>query len=98
MVRSHGVWWRDNPDLVPEGSVVFSKVEQDIKDKQKTTKNRCQHRIRKTARKKPPKIRFWDHFGLPKTSEKPPKSLPEAMLNEACFATLCKSPGSRLQC
>ena len=29
--------WEANPDLVPEGSVVFAKVEQDIKDKQKTT-------------------------------------------------------------
>ena len=30
-------------------------------------------------------------FGFPK----PPKSTPKAMLNEACFTTLCKSPGSR---
>ena len=29
--------WEANPDLVPEGSVVFAKVEQDIKDQQKTT-------------------------------------------------------------
>ena len=29
--------WEANPDLVPEGSIVFAKVEQDIKDKQKTT-------------------------------------------------------------
>ena len=29
--------WEANPELVPEGSVVFAKVEQDIKDKQKTT-------------------------------------------------------------
>jgi hypothetical protein len=29
--------WEKNPELVPEGSVVFAKVEQDIKDEQKTT-------------------------------------------------------------
>ena len=29
--------WEKNPELVPEGSVVFTKIEQDIKDKQKTT-------------------------------------------------------------
>ena len=29
--------WEKNPELVPEGSVVFAKVEQDIKDQQKTT-------------------------------------------------------------
>ena len=29
--------WEANPDLVPEGSVVFAKVEQDIEDKQKKT-------------------------------------------------------------
>ena len=29
--------WEANPELVPEGSVVFAKVEQDIKDQQKTT-------------------------------------------------------------
>ena len=29
--------WEANSDLIPEGSVVFAKVEQDIKDKQKTT-------------------------------------------------------------
>ena len=29
--------WEKNPELVPEGSVVFEKVEQDIKDQQKTT-------------------------------------------------------------
>ena len=26
-----------NPELVPEGSVVFTKIEQDIKDEQETT-------------------------------------------------------------
>ena len=29
--------WEANSDLIPEGSVVFEKVEQDIKDQQKTT-------------------------------------------------------------
>ena len=29
--------WEANSDLIPEGSVVFEKVEQDIKDEQKTT-------------------------------------------------------------
>ena len=29
--------WEKNPELVPEGSVVFTKIEQDIKDEQKTT-------------------------------------------------------------
>ena len=29
--------WEKNPELVPEGSVVFIKIEQDIKDEQKTT-------------------------------------------------------------
>ena len=29
--------WEANSDLIPEGSVVFAKVEQDIKDQQKTT-------------------------------------------------------------
>ena len=29
--------WEENPDLVPEGSKVFKKIEQDIKDEQKTT-------------------------------------------------------------
>ena len=29
--------WEKNPELVPEGSVVFAKVEQDIIDQQKTT-------------------------------------------------------------
>jgi len=29
--------WEANPELVPEGSVVLAKVEQDIKDQQKTT-------------------------------------------------------------
>ena len=29
--------WESNSDLIPEGSVVFEKVEQDIKDQQKTT-------------------------------------------------------------
>ncbi len=29
--------WESNPDLVPEGSVVLTKVEQNIKDQQKTT-------------------------------------------------------------
>jgi len=29
--------WEANSDLIPEGSVVFAKVEQDIKDEQKTT-------------------------------------------------------------
>jgi hypothetical protein len=29
--------WESNSDLIPEGSVVFEKVEQDIKDEQKTT-------------------------------------------------------------
>ena len=29
--------WEANSDLIPEGSVVFQKVEQDIKDQQKTT-------------------------------------------------------------
>ena len=29
--------WEANSDLIPEGSVVFKKVEQDIKDQQKTT-------------------------------------------------------------
>ena len=29
--------WKENPELVPEGSVIFAKVEQEIKDEQKTT-------------------------------------------------------------
>jgi hypothetical protein len=29
--------WEKNPELVPEGSVVFAKVEQDIIDQQETT-------------------------------------------------------------
>ena len=29
--------WEANSDLIPDGSIVFKKVEQDIKDKQKTT-------------------------------------------------------------
>ena len=29
--------WEKNPELVPEGSVVFTKIKQDIKDEQKTT-------------------------------------------------------------
>ena len=29
--------WETNSDLIPEGSIVFEKVEQDIKDQQKTT-------------------------------------------------------------
>ena len=29
--------WEANSDLIPEGSIVFEKVEQDIKDEQKTT-------------------------------------------------------------
>jgi len=29
--------WEANSDLIPEGSIVFEKVEQDIKDQQKTT-------------------------------------------------------------
>ena len=29
--------WEKNPELIPEGSVVFAKVEQDIIDQQKTT-------------------------------------------------------------
>ena len=29
--------WEANSDLIPEGSIVFEKVEQDIKDDQKTT-------------------------------------------------------------
>ena len=35
----------------------------------------------KNSSKKSPEIRFWDHLNswLPKTSEKPPKLLPEAM-------------------
>ena len=29
--------WEKNPELVPEGSVVFTKIEKDIKNQQKTT-------------------------------------------------------------
>ena len=29
--------WEENPELVPDGSEVFVKIEQDIKDQQKTT-------------------------------------------------------------
>jgi len=29
--------WKENPELVPEGSVIFAKVEQEIKNEQKTT-------------------------------------------------------------
>ena len=46
---------------------------------------------KKTSKKWASNIDFGIHFGLPK----PPKSLLKAMRNEACFATLWKSPGNR---
>ena len=54
-----------------------------------------QNRTRKKHRKKPPKNRSWPLFWPPETSQNPSKSLRKATLSEACFATLCKSPGSR---
>ena len=44
-----------------------------------------------TSKKEPRKSNFWVHFGL----QNPRKSVPKAMLNEACFATRCNPPGSR---
>ena len=57
----------------------------------------------KCTRKKHRKTTTWKSIlasvlasqNRPKSLLKPPKSLLQAMLNEACFATLWKSPGSR---
>ena len=55
-------------------------------------------RSKKTSEKAFQKLIFSSILGsqnLPKSLQKPQKSLFKAMLNEACFATLWKSPGSR---
>ena len=44
-----------------------------------------------TSKKRTQKSNFGIHFGLPK----PPKSLLKATQNQACFATLCKTPATR---
>ena len=58
--------WEANPELVPEGSVVFAKVGKDIKDKQKTTGNRWA----KLAKFVIGMVAFW-HRGLLPRAECP---------------------------
>ena len=58
---------------------------------QKSNKTRCKNDIKKNIEKMLRKSNFGLHVGL----QNPLKSLRKAMRNEACFATLCNSPGSR---
>ena len=58
---------------------------------QNSTKFRCEKAFENDIEKKGLKSNLGIDFSLPK----PPKLLQKAMLNEACFATPCKSPASR---
>ena len=66
-----------------------------VADLQKSIRNRCQNAFEKNIRKKPPGNRFVPPLGPPKTSPNRPGTQKNEVSNEACFATLWKSPASR---
>ena len=62
---------------------------------QKSSQNRCQNRFGKNNEKKLPRNRFGPPLWFPKVFQNRSEIAKKAMRNEACFATLWKSPGSR---
>ena len=72
-------------------SLLFQRKITMVLNFQTWTKFRCNFFSAITSENMALKSNLGIDFGFPK----PSKSTPKAMLNEACFATLCNPPGSR---